>query len=169
MKKLLILLAITLTGCSQIQHYNNVDVNMETNLTTSIGGKVFGTTKTKDLPNAFGKADIWGGKVNTGHSELRFQGLTEDNKIVFRFMDVTIHSDESVFSRYGRNTSTISANDFGGLTVTHNNKPEARISQLPPNTTEFLFPVNEKKLSIGGYNIEIISVTSYSLTYKITN
>lgn len=169
MKKLLLVLTIALSGCSQIQHYNNVDVNLATNLTTSIGGKVFGITKTKDLPNAFGKADIWGGKVNTGYSELRFQGLTEDNKIVFRFMDVNIHSDENVFTRYGRNTSTVSANDFGGLTVVHNNKPEATISQLPPNTTEFLFPIEDKKLSIGGYTIEIISVTPYSLMYKVTN
>ncbi|EHY0954968.1 peptidase [Vibrio cholerae] len=167
MNKIIILISVLLSGCSQIQHYNHTDVTTNTNLTTSIGGKVFGTTRTKDLPNAFGKADIYGGKVNTGYSELRFQGLTEDNKIIFRFMDVNIHSNENVFTRYGKNTATISENNFGGLTMVSNSKPEAQISQLPPNTTEFLFPVEQKQLSISGYNVEIISVTPYSLTYKV--
>ncbi len=167
MYKFIILLSLLLSGCSQIQHYNNVDVTTGATLTTSIGGKVFGTTRTKDLPNAFGKADIYGGKVNTGYSELRFQGLTEDKKIIFRFMDVNIHSNENVFTRYGQDTATISGNSFGGLTVVNNSKPEAQISQLPPNTTEFLFPVEQKQFSIGGYNVEVISATPYSLVYRV--
>ncbi|WP_255555368.1 peptidase [Enterovibrio paralichthyis] len=129
---------------------------------------MFGTSRTKDLPNAFGKADIWGGKVDTGYSELRFQGLTEDNKIIFRFMDVNIQSNEDVFTRYGQNTSNVYSNPFGGITISQSTKPEAKISQLPPNTTEFLFPIDNKTLNIGGYTVHVISATPFNLEYKVT-
>lgn len=168
MKIILLAVALSLTGCAQIQDYKTVDVALNTSLSTSIGGSFFNIAKTKDLPNAFGKADIYGGKVNIGHSELRYQGLTKDNQLILRYTDVTIHSDENVFTRYGNSSSTISSGYNGNITVTHAKKRDANISQLPPNTIEFLFPLNKKVLPIGDYIVTIIDATPYDVKYTIS-
>jgi hypothetical protein len=34
--------------------------------------------KSRDLPNALGGADIFGGKVEVGYMKLSFSGLTDD-------------------------------------------------------------------------------------------
>ncbi|KAB1176587.1 hypothetical protein F6477_17355 [Photobacterium damselae subsp. damselae] len=56
----------------------------------------------------------------------------------------------------------------GSVMVTHTNKREANISQLPPNTIEFPFPLEKKSLSISGYVITIIDVTPYEVKYIIS-
>ena len=59
---------------------DNLAQSSATELNTHIGGQVFKIDRSTDLPNAFGKADIFGGKVNRGYTELRYQG-TRDNRL----------------------------------------------------------------------------------------
>ncbi|HCH1635188.1 TPA: peptidase, partial [Vibrio parahaemolyticus] len=106
-------LILSLTGCANIQHYENISVNQNVSLQTSIGGSVFRLQKTKDLPNAFGGADIYGGKVNTGYSDLRFMGMSDNNEVVFRFTDVVVESNETTMSRYGSDRTYMSADAWG--------------------------------------------------------
>lgn len=66
MKKLICLLAlaILLSGCATIQNYNKLEQPQDKVLTASIGSTIFRMNKSRDLPNVFGKADIYGGKVD---------------------------------------------------------------------------------------------------------
>jgi hypothetical protein len=97
-------------------------------------------SRSRDLPNAVGKADIYGGKVFEGYTELRYQGTGEDGKILLRITDVDTHSTETAMSRYGQSTGSFSGytdrrgNVDGDVTV--NNPPEGSTEILPPNTTQ---------------------------------
>jgi hypothetical protein len=58
-------LVLALSGCgSTIQTYERLDQNTGRDLSTHVGGQVLKIQRTSDLPNAFGKADVFGGKVN---------------------------------------------------------------------------------------------------------
>src|SRR5688572_8281596 len=111
MKRLIIiLLGFIAFGCAPIKHYEHVSKSVGIAQTAALGAELYRINKTRDLPNAFGAADIWGGKVNEGYSELRFMGLTPEGGVIFRFTDIDIESNESVFTRYGVSRSTVNSN-----------------------------------------------------------
>lgn len=158
------------SGCAQIKNYSNIDTPLGTTLTTPVGGKIFGIANTKDLPNVFGKADIYGGKVNTGFSELRFKGVAEDSsKVNFEYTELVIHSNENVFTRYGQDGTSIYQDQYTGNTyMTTHKKPIANITHMPPSVSNFSIPSSKKSLDFSGYKITLIDITPYQLTYSIT-
>ena len=178
----IIILTFLVWGCSQIQRYENVSKPLDVQQTTVLGSELYRINKTRDLPNAFGKADLWGGKVNEGYSELRFMGLTQDGKIIFRLTDIDIESNESVFTRYGSSHSTLNSNTaantaaygntaYGSAqtntTIYYHEKPKATITNLPANSIEFIFDPSEKTLQLDGVTIEIYEVKAYSISYVL--
>ena len=181
MKKIaLVFLAIALSSCAGIKHYENFSKETGSLQTASIGSELYRIHKQRDLPNVFGKADLWGGKIDEGFTELRFMGITEDGKVIFRLTDIDIQSNETVFTRYGVSRSTIHSNTnanasaYGNTaygtsstnaTITRHEKPEARITKLPPSTVEFVFDPTVKILKLEGVSVEIIETTQYSLSY----
>src|SRR5882672_2575460 len=64
-----------------------------------IGGQVFKIARTSPLPNAFGRADIFGRTVDRGSMELRYQGQTMEGKLVFRLVDIDTRSNETTMNR----------------------------------------------------------------------
>lgn len=105
-----LVLVTAFAGCgATIQTYEQVGQDTGRELSTHVGGQVLKIHRTSDLPNAFGKANVFGGKVNRGYTELRYQGLAPDGRIVFRVMEVETESAETPISRYGGSTSTLNA------------------------------------------------------------
>ena len=179
-KIVLILFAVVLSSCAEIKHYENISKETDVLQTASIGSELYRIQKQRDLPNVIGKADVWGGKIDEGFTELRFMGVTEDGKVIFRLTDVDIQSNETVFTRYGVSRSTIQSNTnanasaYGNTasgtsttraTIIHHDKPEARVTQLPPNTVEFVFDPKAKILKLENVSVEITETTQYSITY----
>ena len=178
-------MAFLLSSCgATIQTHESYSAPLGIEQTTSIGSELYRVTKQSDLPNAFGKADIFGGKVDAGYTELRFMGLTEEGAIIFRLTDIDIESNETTMSRYGSSSTTVNSNTTANATVVgnsaygsastnttirHHERPEATVTQLPPNTVEFVFNPSEKFLSLSGVTIEIIRVTNYSIDYVLHN
>lgn len=177
-----LMMVFCVVSCAEIQQYKDVSKPSNSPQTAALGSELYRISKTRDLPNVFGKADIYGGKVNEGYSELRFMGVTEDGGIIFQLTNVDIESNETVFTRYGRSTSTVNsstsanASVYGNTaygtaqtntTVSHYEKPEASITQLPPNTIQFVFDPSEKLLELDGVTIEVIEVKKYSIRYVL--
>lgn len=183
MKKIIFLItSFILMGCAEIKHYESFSVPLDTPQSASLGTELYRISKTRDLPNVFGKADIYGGKVNEGYSELRFMGVAESGSIIFQLTDIDIESNETVFTRYGVSTSIVSSNTtaissvYGNAayvsaktneTISNYERPEAAITQLPTNTVQFIFDPNERKLEINGVVVEIIEVKDYSIKYVL--
>ena len=173
-------LILFMCSCSTIQNYQTLSKPTNQVLSSSIGGSVYLLKNTQDLPNAFGKADLFGGKVDKGYSQLVYMGLDESGDIIFRITNTTIDSNETTMMRYGTDRSVSNSNTSGSATVsgntiygnantststTHYKKREATVNQLPANTVEFLFNPNDKILKMDGVTVEIKGANNYSLSY----
>ena len=167
-----LVLVVALAGCgATIQTYEQVGQATGLELSTHVGGQVLKIQRTSDLPNAFGKADVFGGKVNRGYTELRYQGLAPDGRIVFRVTEVETESTETTISRYGVSTSTLNAQRIGNSvygTVTSYDAPRGSTERLPPNTTHFAVDASKtKEFTVAGTKVQIINATETSLTYQL--
>ncbi len=161
-----------------------------TKLEASIGETVFRVTRTSPLPNAFGRADIFGRTVDRGFRELRFQGISE-GKLVFRLVDVETRSNETTMSRSGAvissttgtanttgsavaspsgghvNVTGNSTTTYSGTTVT-TRAPQGRTEALPPNTTEFqIDPATRKEMKLGSVRVRILGFDDLGLQYEL--
>lgn len=165
-------LAVILAGCGTIKNHDQLAQPIGKDLETYVGGTIFKVGRSRDLPNAFGRADLFGGKVFAGYTELRYQGLTDDGRVVLRVTEVETHSTETTMSRYGQSTGSYQGyadrrgNVSGSLTVHH--PPQGSTDILPPNTTQFAFDTSkEKELAIAGVRVSFIEFTPQRLRYRL--
>jgi hypothetical protein len=169
---------LALVGCAQIQAYQTIEQSFDKELYTTIGGVVLKVRKTRDLPNVFGRADVWGGKVDEGFIELRYQNLNEDGTISFTMTDVSILTDEDVFSRYlGGNKKTITLQTFSNPyantstttgVISDRQRKEATRQLLPPNVREFRFDYkNNPALIVADTQIKILDASPVNLRYAL--
>ena len=165
MNKILTIISfLIITSCTTIQEYENLTQETDVLLSTSVNGVIFKVQKEKDLPNAWGKKDIYGGMVDQGEKVLRFMGLNQNGNLVLRLTDVDIKSNENVFTRYNIATTPITNNN----TVVITGAPEAQIDRLPVNVYEFEFDYKQNKLLDLGYiTVSFENVTAYSIRYLL--
>ena len=172
MKISILALVVALAGCGATpQTYDRLSQESDREITTHVGGQVLKVKRTTDLPNVFGKADIFGGKVDRGFTELRFQGIAQDGRAVFRVTEIETQSTETTMTRYGSSTSTLNAQLVGNRvsgTVTTYDAPRGSTEMLPPNTTQFAIDLNKsKEFTVAGVKVRVLAVTETSLTYVL--
>ena len=158
MKKLIYLFVamVALSGCATIQNYNRLEQPEDKILTASIGSTIFRMNKSTDLPNVFGKADLYGGKVDRGYTELKFKGIKENGNLILQITDINKSSTETTMDRYSEVPK-----------VSMESKVSIGEGSTPDQTVFEFDPKKEKNLVIGGVNVMFIEVTSYSVKYKI--
>src|SRR6266567_6427247 len=123
-------------------------------LETYVGGVIFKVDRTKPLPNVFGKPDIFGRKVYSGYTELRYQGLTEDGRILLRLTEAETQTNETTMSRSGQSTVHARVDQYGNVSGTVTRPQQGSTVLLPPNTTEFVFdPAKGNELAIAGMRV----------------
>lgn len=166
----------SLSGCAPIQYYEHLRQPAGAVLETHVGGQIFLVSRSSDLPNAFGGADIWGGKVDRGYLELRYQGITRDGRVVLRLTDGETQSNETTMSRYGVGRSTMSAtttvSPYGAAYTSGSGfyipPPQGRTQILPPNTTEFFFDTKDaEELTIKEITVIFLEAKPHLLTYHL--
>lgn len=161
---------VALAGCgATLQTYERLSQESDREITTHVGGQVFKVKRTTDLPNVFGKADIFGGQVDGGFTELRFQGIAQDGRAVFRVTEIETQSTETTMSRYGSSKSELKAQLDGNRltgTITTYDAPRGSTEMLPPNTTQFAVDLNKsKQFTVAGIKVRVMAITETSLTY----
>jgi hypothetical protein len=165
---------LLLLACSSVHSYEVLQQATGTTLRASVGGKIFRIERSSDLPNAYGKADVFGGKVDRGFLELRFVGVSDDGRLVLRITDIETRSNETTMSRYGagyayesaRTTYTPSGSwtTASGVYIP---PPSGQTQILPPNTVEFLYGFKSGSLLIEGIEVTFEAVTPQAITYKL--
>lgn len=175
----------------QIRSYEKFEQPLNTNISTNVGGAMVKVVLKEDLPNYFGRADIFGGKIEKGYKMLTFMGLDQNGKIKLRIYDVSIMTNENTMTRYGVNRSYFNLNNssysniqatsygnFGSAYSTSNGytngvitnipKREANRDVLPPNVIDIEFDYEKnKQLEFSNKIIKIDSVTPTSIRYTI--
>ena len=157
MKRLLaIVIAMSLVACGTISTYRKLDQPAGQQLTTSVGGTIFRLNRVSDLPNAFGKADLYGGKVDRGFAELKFLGVNDKGEVLLSVNDVNRSSSETTMDRYGaRLTVQVQTNVAVGSNTTETG-------------TRFAFdPKKQKELVIAGVRVIFMDIQPYSVSYRL--
>ncbi len=133
-----------------------------------MGGTIFKVDRMKPLPNLFGKPDIFGRKVYAGYTELRYQGMTDDGRILLRVTEADTHSTETTMSRSGQSSIDGHVDRWGNVSGTVTRPPQDSTVILPPNTTEFAFdPAKERDLTIAGMRVRFLEFKPQSLKYSL--
>ena len=120
-------MAMLVSGCATIQNYNNLEQPEGRILTASIGSTIFRMNKSSDLPNVYGKADLYGGKVDKGYTELKFKGVKENGNLILQITDINKSSTETTMDRYKpyeRNRVNVSASST--INIGENTIPNQR-------------------------------------------
>ncbi|MDC0474999.1 hypothetical protein OAN34_04910 [Hyphomicrobiales bacterium] len=156
-----ILISLLITGCSSIQTYNRPLQPLNTQMVSSIGSVIFRIEKSSDLPNVFGAADIYGGKVNSGFVQVSLIGALEDDQVlVFSIGENYIQSDETTLTRY---VEPMNQNKNNQVKVYNN-------INFPTTVQQRQVKVDLRKvnfLAMSGYKIQFINFDGVNLTYSI--
>jgi hypothetical protein len=144
-----------LGGCGTIHSHNQLDQPQGEYLTASIGSVIFRVTKSSDLPNAVGGADIFGGKVARGFTEMRLKGI-QGTKLQLQVLDANTNSTETTMDRYGNRPRVDVRNQ---ISIGNN---------TPGDTTSFIFDMNdEKELVVSGVKVTFVQASKYSIKYHL--
>ena len=118
----LFLLGTALASCSsvtsEIKSYEMLRQTAGTEHNSAIGSVIFRLDRSSDLPNAFDGADIYGGKIDNGFSQVVFNSA-EDQNLNFAVEDVFINSTESTMDRY-KDLIAVPGNNSTVVTVINN-------------------------------------------------
>lgn len=164
-----------LIGCASVRHQSVVESSSKKTKTAFKGQKLVRIKKVEDLKNAFGKRDIWGGKVDKGYTEIYFAGQ-EGAKLKFVVVEVDVDTNASVYTRYMNRgptfTATSKKNFDGTVTTTGEVNPglgqEEWRQQLPPNSYEIVLDYpNEKEIDLDNINVEVLSVAEGKITFDL--
>ena len=179
MKKISILLfsIFILNGCKEIETKSLVISNLNARNIVGIGDVVYSAEKRKSLPNAFGKADLFGRTTAAGKTTVVYSG-TKDGKAFFERKSIDIDSGETTMNRsgpivipstgYTYHSGMVGNTSITGYSVSQQNtvipapqKPDAitfdRGSQfiaVELKNLPITFPVD-------GYKITVLSATQY--------
>ena len=145
---LICLISLFVFSCAPIEKYGRLRQSTGMTLETHVGGQIFKVKYTKDLVNAVGGADVFGGKVDGGHLELLYLGLSNNKKIILQKNDVEVQSYETTMNRYG----------LGGA-------PSSSVDVIP---TKFTFdPRKGSELIVSNIKVKFLDATSNNLRYML--
>lgn len=137
----------------------------------SVGDVLVKVTLRESLPNAFGGADIFGRKRDRGFVEIRFLGLADDGRAIFRRRSVDIYSNETTMSRSGlRFGSATVESDGDSATITGYTVggQRATVEALPPDTIEFVLDLSKSRIvTIEDRQVEILEADAGGVRFKI--
>ncbi|HJX54538.1 MAG TPA: hypothetical protein VJ801_17360 [Polyangia bacterium] len=169
-RNMLLVLVCALWGCASVRTYESLRQPIGVRLSAEIGAPLFHMDRSSDLPNAFGKADLFGGKVDGGYVELVFAGVAQTGGIIFRVTDLGTRSSETTMSRYGATQAQATTTTYGNVSttdVTVREPPRGSTVPLPPNTTEFLYDTRSEPLVIRGIEVTILGLSPYRCDYAL--
>lgn len=156
----------------KIKSYEYIDQPLNKTLITNVGAPIIKISIKENLPNAFGRADVFGGKVDKSYKLLSYMGLNPDGTIKLKIFEASIMSNETTMTRYGGNASYVNLNHSANKTygtINHVQKNEAQRDILPTNTIDFNFDYKKKdNFVFGNKTIKIIDVDEFNLKYIIT-
>jgi hypothetical protein len=71
----LVMCVASCAACSPVEKYQTLNEPVGVVRTAGIGDTVIRVNNQHDLPNVFGKADLFGRRSDIGFSEIRFGGI----------------------------------------------------------------------------------------------
>lgn len=172
-----------IAGCATISHTASITQPTGRELVAGNGDVVAKITTEKSMPNAFGKADIFGRSTPTGQTTVIYEGVKNGQAIfVRRSVDIetgatTMNSTPIVVSNtssttttgnYGNKQFNATSTTTGPSTVIAPNTPE--VQRMERNAKVVTVDINKLPASfiVEGYQINVNTADSGSVSYSIT-
>lgn len=174
--------SLLLGGCAQVEHRQQLTEPVGRTTTVPVGGPIATINKEKDLPNIFGRADIYGRKVDAGFIKVIYKGRGNDGSVLVEQVDVDVRSNASVLTRMPATYSATSQSSAAGVVQANGYGVVAGQSTssafgiaphaeqnivLPPTATSFAVPRGKSLTLATGQTIEFLSVEPHQVTYRI--
>lgn len=175
----MLLTGMALPGCSPVE--------TKTSLVSPVGGAVrtagpgdvvMDFQSRKALPNAFGKADLFGRTTNAGRTTVRYVG-TRGGQAYFERSDVVVESNATTMSEtpliVPRTTNTSMTGMVGNVPVYGNANstsyqfiPARGSSQYATASQPIQFSLGAgQSVAISGKTLRVVSVGGASVQYRI--
>lgn len=163
--------ALGAVGCATVEQQSSIDRPTNIQSFASVGDVVLRVNITEDLPNAFGRADVYGRTRDRGFSELRYVGLSPTGNPVFRRRDVDIQTNETTMNTGGLGTATVTTQPYGsGATSTgvYTLPPAPNVQALPPDTIQFELNLAEGRIiTMRDHLIEVVSANAAGVQFIV--
>lgn len=174
-----------LQGCAvggKIEEYTRIQQPIGTKFDVGVGGEIYTARREKSLPNAFGKADVFGRTTPSGVTTVVFVGLENESLLlVRRSVDIesgatTMNSTPLVLHKSYKSTH---AGNFGGVQYAGTTTTQAPPTVIMPNTPTaqhfdkgaipIRVPLKDLPVSIhvDGGLIRILGADPYKVTVEI--
>jgi len=173
-----IAVALTIAGCAQVQQRQQLAEPVGPVLRTPAGGTIATVMKDRDLPNAFGGADIYGRKVDAGFTRIIYRGRAADGSVLVEQVNVDVQSNASTLTRPPIvNTPTqpavLSSRERGVAYGTSRTvsvaSPADQVAMPMPSAAQFSIPKQRSLTLPTGQTIEFIAAEPHQLIFRIVN
>jgi hypothetical protein len=91
--------AFAVAGCAQVQQRQQLAEPVGPVLRTPVRGTIATIKKDRDLPNAFGRADMYGRTVDAGFTRIIYRGRDADGSVLVEQVNVDVQSNASTMTR----------------------------------------------------------------------
>jgi len=170
--------ALTVSGCAQVQQRQQLAEPVGPVLRTPVGGTIATVVKDRDLPNAFGGADIYGRKVDAGFTRIIYRGRAADGSALVEQVDVDIKSNANTITRAdliyaGTQPAVASSRERGVAYGTSRTvsvaSPADQVAMPMPSAAQFSIPKQRSLTLPTGQTIEFIAAEPHQLIFRIVD
>jgi hypothetical protein len=157
-------LATILAGCAPIQQTANLATPVSQSLQAGVGDEIIRTEGRENLPNVFGRADIWGRTRSTGLTIVQYGGLRNGKALLVR-SGVATQSDATTMDGIG--TATVVAGQNTATAIySPPRSPNVTTMQQRSTPIEVDWRRNPR-VPVAGRTIVIEAADPTSIAYRI--
>jgi hypothetical protein len=149
------------TGCATVKEHRELTQLQNRPLTASVRSTLFHLSKKGDLPNVFGRANIYGGKVDKGYAEVKLRAIHDEGVVELLVYDVTRESAETTMDRYKPfNRGLVNVSQTQAV-----NMGAADTNAIPVT----LDTKSDKQYVVSGIRVRFLQVKPSSVVYTLTD
>ncbi len=174
---------LLLVGCATVETRTNLVQRTGEVLRAGVGDTVVRINSWKNLPNVFGRSDLFGRMTPTGFTTLVFLGLS-GGKLSFARHDVDIETGATTMNSTPIVLPNTTVTNYSGSYAGHSyygssvtsgppvvipaSAPKASVIQRPQTTFELEVSSLPQSIVVQGYSVEVLSADQSMLTYMVS-
>lgn len=175
----LAVIALAVTGCAQVEQRQRLAEPVGPVMRTPVGGTIATIAKERDLPNAFGRADIYGRTVDAGFMRIVYRGRGADGSVLVEQINVDVQSNASTMSRgdvihYGGPQPAVASSRERGVAYGTSRtvsvaSPADQVAMPLPGAAQFSIPKQRSLTLPTGQTVEFIAAERHELIFRIVD
>jgi hypothetical protein len=170
--------ALAAAGCAQVEQRQRLAEPVGPVMRTPVGGTIATIMEDRDLPNAFGRADIYARTVDAGFVRIIYRGRDADGSVLVEQVNVDVKSNASTMTRApviytGTQPAVASSRERGVAYGTSRTvsvaSPADQVAMPLPGAAQFSIPKQRSLTLPTGQAVEFISAEAHQLLFRIVD